>query len=428
MIFGTNKFAKPDEDAHINIDFNRLVNGHAGIVGGSGVGKTHTIRRFVNGYLESNSNTRFHIIDPHGDMKISEESYVKFSETTTAGLNPLQIYADPDFGGVRKKVRSILSAINRSRSLGSKQEACLINLMTDLFIANGFYPENPQSWNVNIDVRQNTKFPKKQPTMVDLKKFAENKLKQMLTGQNSKGVAKLEELFKKIRSLDNGFTNEAKGKEVDVAKLKSDCINAYSEYVNNIQTGRELDEIIKYNSTDVLKSVYEKICNLESTGIFKTGSLPFDQARNCWRYDIASLARDEQQMFCDTLLEDLFLKSKMSGEKTSIETYIVIDEGSIFMNEDPEHIINIIAKEGRKFGIAIVVASQSYSHFPDDLIANLAIKIVLAIDESFHDATARKLKIEPKRLTYIKPRHSCLIQLKSKGDLSNKFLDCILAN
>ena len=48
--------------------------------------------------------------------------------------------------------------LNRTtRALGSKQEPVLMNLMLDLYAANGFYADMPSSWDINTEIRRNAK-------------------------------------------------------------------------------------------------------------------------------------------------------------------------------------------------------------------------------------------------------------------------------
>jgi len=425
ILLGDGRF--PDKDGRPNRvvwDSSQVINGHWVIAGASGTGKTFRLRYLMDGMLRQNPACRFYVIDVHGDIQIPGASVVRFSETTDYGLNPLKISDDQDFGGVRKRVRSFISTLRRtSHALGSKQEAALINILNDLYKANGFDPQDPRTWSLSFDPRYGRRIPKKQPTITDLKRFAEYKLKQMVAGAGSAAVAKLEQLHKRFRALDK-MNARSTVEDVDLTALKAEVKRIFAEYIDAIETGRELDDIIKYNSRDVIQSVYERIVTLDSSGIFKATPPPFDPKASIWNYDIRSLNKDEQQMFVDVLLEDLFMDAKARGERSEPDTFIIIDEAHKFVSEDDEHIINIIAKEARKFGVGLILASQSLSHFPEDIISNASTKLILGIDEIYHDVAARKLRVEPKRFSYIRPQYTAIVQVKTKaGSLSNKFVD-----
>ena len=85
--------------------------------------------------------------------------------------------------------------------------------------------------------------------------------------------------------------------------------------------------------------------------------------------------------------------------------------------------MNILAKEARKFGIGQVLASQSFTHFSDDIIQSTATKIILGIDEMFRAGSAKKLDVEVKRFGYIIPHKTAMIQLKNKNSSDNRFWD-----
>lgn len=48
-----------------------------------------------------------------------------------------------------------------------------------------------------------------------------------------------------------------------------------------------------------------------------------------------------------------------------------------------DNIINIISKEARKFGLGLICASQSPTHFSEDFISNVGTKIILGLDQMF---------------------------------------------
>lgn len=406
-----------------------VVNGHMMLIGGSGSGKTHNIRKITK-ELSKNPKNEVHIIDVHGDIEIGDDitSSLKISESSDYGLNPLKIDKDRDAGGVRKKISSFVRLINRtSTQLGTKQVPTLQNALQDLYAANGFFIERPDSWDVDNEIRKNCNKPKMHPTVSQLKKFLEYKYKQMYIGTNSASIAALERLNKKTKSLNNKARETLKGNDVELETLQEQALEAFEDYVRNITTGMEIEELMKYDSLEVIKSLYERISALEACGIFKDTPLIFDTKKPVKRYDIKSLNKDEQKMFVDVLLDEIFQKAKIKGYSNEPHTFIVIDEAHMFISKEDEHILNVIAKEARKFGVALILASQSFTHFSDDIIQSTATKIILGIDEMFQKGSAQKLQIDVKRFSYIIPHKTCMAQVKTKGGdvASNKFFDIV---
>ena len=247
----------------------------------------------------------------------------------------------------------------------------------------------------------------------------------MLTGASSKAFNALERLNKEYQNMNRKNLKNILD-EGDLNKKKEVCVELYKEYINEIETGGEIEELIKYDSKDILKSVYDRILTIESSGIFK-GKDPFWHTRDdkIVRFNIKALNKDEQQMFVDIVVEHIFLELKKRGEVPFADTFVFIDEAHNFTNDDGDHIINIAIKEGRKFGLGEVLSSQSFTHFPEDIISNSATKIILGLDEMYHKSTSSKLMIDAKKLGYITPHKSALIQIKNKGNTSNRFIDCV---
>ena len=104
-----------------------------------------------------------------------------------------------------------------------------------------------------------------------------------------------------------------------------------------------------------------------------------------------------------------------------------MDEASIFVDKDSDHIINILVREARKFGLGIIFASQSINHFSEDVLANVGVKLILGVDQLFVAEMARKLRVDARRIDAIRPRQSALIQTKVIGDQKSDYVDIFLS-
>jgi len=428
--FGHSKFPDDRTKKPIEITWRSrsAVNGVVAIAGGSGAGKTHTIRSFVAQAQQSSQRARFIVPDVHGDITLPGMSSVVFSESTNYGLNPLRIVDDKDWGGVRRRIREFTRLLNStSRKLGPKQEACLTNIMEDMYRQCGFYRDDARTWSLDFDPRNNARQPKRQPTLSTLKWFCDFKLKQMTIGTNAVAVQKLNQLEKIHQRLEREHLKGMKGDLVDLKPLQEECIKLFAEYINSIETGRELDDVLRYSSKEVMKSVQERISNLAESGIFRDEEPPFDPRSSVWRYDISTRDGDEKVMFVHTLLEDLFFRCRRRGLTDEIDTFFVLDEAHLFMSEEDSNPINLVAREARKFGLGMILASQSFDDYPDPILTNAGCTVVLSVHEKFHKSMAAKLGIEQKRLTYIQPRRSGLIQVRtSDGSMPQRFVDVML--
>lgn len=472
--------------APIVYDTQKLINGHLLIVGSSGVGKSYTIRRLIKEGGASDVKVRFHVFDVHGDLEIPGASVVTFSETAPYGLNPLLINPDPDFGGVRKAVQSFLRTINQASatSLGVKQESVIRNLIMDVYKEFGFFAEIPSTWSVNEldakligsgsdnrlylevpfeqkniasalgarwegslkhwwikaneykgDITQFKPAYKKRhyPSVADLSAFAQRLYREKFLGSEQEAIGALVALNKVAQSLQrkqmealrlknqNAFDEED---EKALEQVKEKAIDTYTHFVNAIKTGDELENLMKYDSADVLKSVLDRLENLKSTGIFKDAVPPFDPNAQVWRYKLNALSQEEKKMLVLFLMQDLFNKSVQSGEKSDVVEVIVLDELSTYtssQDDSGDGIIGVIAREARKFGLALWAANQSPTGVPESLIASVGSKIILGVDEMYWDSAVRRLRVDTKLLEFISPTRTFAVQMKEKGSVRTRW-------
>jgi DNA helicase HerA-like ATPase len=418
--------AKLGEAKPVIWDYDLLVNGHVLITGKSGTGKTHLLCRMLNQlHRQSNGELRAHVIDVHGDIDVPA-STVKFSEGTGFGFNPLEINADHDFGGVRKRIQYFISTLSRSgRMLGSKQEATLRALLNDLYAAAGFYADQPLSW-ACTGIHKDE--PKRQPTLEDAVLFATQKAKALYLGADTNAIGALEQVSKAIRSLRRkqqqlgGMpAHEVEAAMSKIDSLRDEASTAYAKAMETMETGHELDDLMRYDSKDVLKGVMERLENLVAAGVFKSEPPPFDPGMPIWRYDIRALAPDEKKMFVAFLLEKLFTQAVQRGSTTDLREVIVIDEAHLFIDEEPDNAINVIAKEARKFGVGLFCASQSPTHFSEDFLSGVATKVLLGLDELFWDQAVRKMQVEKRALEWVKPQRCFIAQLATKATMRSEF-------
>lgn len=413
----------------------RTINGHGLIVGASGVGKTHRLR-IIAERLAHEYGSRVIILDVHGDIRVPGEQRVEFTESSRFGLNPLKINPDKNSGGVRRRIRTFLSMLKRtSVALGIRQEAALTRLLEDLYTRNGYDPADWRTWDprTNPNVRGRAAHHGVGPNISDLKKFTAYKLKQLKTGAGGEAFQAFNELAKAVKavnkqSLKNSEDDKKDELDPKLEKLRLKAIETYSAAMNAMKTGDELNDLIRYSDVATLSSVLDRVDHLDKAGIFKDHPPPMDENAAIHVYDIHSIGRDEQKMFLEILLEELWLEAKAAGQTSKPNTFIIIDEASIFVSDDPEHILNILIREARKFGIGILFASQSINHFSEDVLANVGVKLILGVDQMFVASMARMLRVDAKLIDAIKPRVTALVQTKVAGDHRNDFQEIYLSS
>ena len=437
------KFKKENEKRGIVLDTDKLINGHLLFSGMSGTGKSHQLRQLIDSATQQ--NIEIDIFDVHDELDTPSGTSVIFSEATKYGYNPLVLNSNPHSGGVRKRINEIISMINKSsRSLGTKQETALRNLLGDIYYLNGCYEDNASSWSkqemtelMRTQLMKERKYKDLRnyyPTLEDVISYADRKIRIMYTGADSKAISALEQVNKLAIQLNrqNGkyrssslSDEEYAALEDTMEKTKEKASAAYTDYITKIESGRELSDIMKYNSKDVLQTVLERLQTFNASGIFRSNPPPFGNAR-VRVYQIKSLSDEEQKMFVYNRMESIFREKRDRGISNSVQHAIILDEAHKFASDDSENILNVIAKESRKFGLALWCASQSPTHFSEDFLTNCGTTVLLGIHSSYWDMACRKLQIDRNILKYVKPHVTAAIKLQRKASTESRFYSTLL--
>jgi hypothetical protein len=147
---------QPPTNVPLAWDPSTLINPHIVVAGDSGSGKTANLRHWCEQLAAQGAETgleRIHVFDPHGDIDVPA-SLVEFSQSTPYAYNPLDVYADKDYGGVRRAIGNFIGLLQRSsRQLGPVQQAVLRNLLLDVYMWRGFHPDDPSSWHIRPEER-----------------------------------------------------------------------------------------------------------------------------------------------------------------------------------------------------------------------------------------------------------------------------------
>lgn len=274
---------------------------------------------------------------------------------------------------------------------------------------------------------------KTSPTVDDLVAFTESKLKALKMGGNGAAMALLEEhtraaaLFHR-RSLE--FSRKGEGlpqaeQEAMLSKLEDtrrNAVDSYNSFLESVTHGRELQEIIRYNSAEVLTSVYERVQNLRAAGIFRAGVPPFDPSAAVWRYNVKPLNGPEQRLFVEVLCRRIFERAMQRGEQPDVVEVIVIDEASRFFYDDDDSILSKIANEARKFGLALWCAAQSPLQFSADFLKNVAWTVVLGLADDDVKKSVAKLGIDEAAHSKVIAKSRALVRIKNSGELQAGFV------
>ena len=139
--------------------------------------------------------------------------------------------------------------------------------------------------------------------MDDLLSFAERKTTSLYLGTNIKAVLALEEVNDLAKQLNRARQKHRKSSQyaqIDKTEkvlevVKSKVKAAFEAYVDHIESGNEISDVMKYNSKEVLQSVLERLNILNAAGIFHPNPPAFGNA-NGRCHQIKHLSNDEQSI------------------------------------------------------------------------------------------------------------------------------------
>lgn len=425
-----------------------LINPHLLLTGMSGTGKSTQAMGFLASAATSGAEVDvFDAHDEFGDVPGAAVSV--FSQATGYGYNPLVLDTNPHTGGVNSQVDFFVRLIkNVTPQFGVKQEGALRNLLIDTYAAHGITQENPSSWHkqsINETTRQhliesgeNSTLEKCYPTLEDLMTFAKEKVIGLTIGADNKCVTTFELLTKYRKRLDTLMKNltktidegEIKKLEQQIENQKLVCSEAYDAFIKAMSTGREIDDILKYDSVTVLTSVLQRIKLLGATGILNANEPPFGDSQ-VRIHQIKSISHEQQVLYVKLRLQHIFDLCKRRGAVTPgtpPRHVVFLDEGHKYFTNEPDDIINVIAKEARKFGMGLWCASQQPTAFPEDFLTNVGATILLGIHTSYWKRASSMFRISEESLKVIKPKEVMAVKMQKDGCVDPPFSNVVVPN
>lgn len=462
-------------------DTDNTVNPHMAFLGMSGSGKSHLLRDCIAQMCNtSRVALRIHVFDGEGDLNAAGESEVLFHEQANYGLNPLKVSPHPLHGGIRKRIEAFIDILNRGSgmALGFKQENVLRNLLMDVYAMHGFYKDDPDSWYADestdmlvdggalnrlyLNIPKSEKDDAKQladivwdpikvmwwipidkyvgpitrwlpatsgkttPTIDEILIYARRILQISFLGSDQKAVTNLEIFHKNAAAYQRKVleaTKYARGDKIDPSfldkldKLGAKAIETYADYVESVRTGVELERLMKYDSTDVLKSVIDRLEKIVNTGVYKNKPIPFDPRASIWRYNLSSLREQEKRMFVLFRLEELWEQLRERGLSDDIVDVFILDEFGLYATaaQDPDNVINKLARQARKYGGCLIVAGQEPDSLPSGLLSSLGTKVILSVEESFWKGMISKMRIPEELLKWIKIKKTIGVHIKESN-------------
>ena len=424
-----------------------LINGHALICGMSGTGKSHISMAMLASAAKS--ELQIDIFDVHEELNAVLGSVaMKYSQHTRFGVNPLDLDTDIHSGGPMNQINFFVKLLKDvSAGLGVQQESVLRNLLMDTYNAAGIFQNDRRTWErQKITERQRKEIVfarrwgdlrKYYPTIEDLLSYANKKVIALTIGGDNEAVTAYTELatnLKKLQRLNGRYAKSTNDEEI--AKLettieagKHKCTESHTAFIQAMKTGKEIEDVLKYKSVDVLSSLISRIELLNSTGIFNANPAPFGDSK-VRVHQIKSLTVDQQRLFVKLRLHEIFEKCKQMGITAAgkIRWIIYVDEAHRFFGDDEDDIFGVIARESRKFGLALWCASQGPTEFPESFLTNCGATFVLGLHANYWKKSATMLRLSEEALKTVKPKEVIAVKMQRQGQSDPPFTNIIVPN
>lgn len=369
------------------------------IVGRSGTGKTHAIKRIVRALLARGLNV--HVIDSHGDIEVDGLATIPYGYASPYGINLFSVDPHPEFGGPRATISQVANLLQRlHRAMGQMQVAMFTHMAERLYQSRGFDMRNPDTWH------------QKPFTLADMIEAIEAELIAHQTGISADAAVELIRLAERMRKLGEQLEalpdcDERAHAEQEMQKAS----DRWREIMNSISEddfARVIERIRSGFSFRGMQSLLLLLRHIAASGAFD-GQEPSPDAKRGMRHLVRGLETDHQILLVDALLRRIFghVARHCSRLNAGVTTYIVIDEVKLFAQgafRDPMHILNRLQTEARKYGIGVILAAQSIRHMPADVLETFATSIVMPLSPAAMRETARAFQLDEGALHRLRAR------------------------
>ena len=442
------KDLRPNLERSVFYQPEKLINAHLIITGTSGTGKSYQSKLLMKS--AALSGAEIDVFDVHEELDgLPGSRAVKYSQATGYGYNPLVLDTDRHTGGVNRQAEFLVDLISKSSAaMGINQMTAMKNLIISTYASIGILQDKPNTWfRKEMDDRERERIVREQdynayrryyPTLDDLLLHARNKMIALTIGADNPSVSAYNDLIASKKRLFAVTSKIAKERdESNLKKFTEDfnkhaerCIELYSEHIQSMESGREPEDVLRFESAEIMAGLIARIEALNASGTFKSNPPPFGDAK-VRVHQIKSLLPEEQVVFTKMRLADIFKRYKNMGPTesgTEVRHIAFLDEAHKYTSNDPKDIINVIAKEGRKFGIGLWSASQSPTHFSEDFIANTGAIALLGISSLYWKKATQALRVKEDILSSIKPKETITIKMQYSGEADPPFQSIIVPN
>ena len=434
---GRNNFGSGQE---FNVDLTTLENMFFLLLGKSGAGKSHTIRKIMDqifGYASSpiteTGKPTFHVLGYHPDF--SYEDFASSGATdniTSEDINILNF--DYTEGNT---ATNILQPLKNSEALRFRTTEDFIGFCRIAHPGIGLHQQKYLRDILEHTYEHIARTEGRYPDLADLYDEVLLIKKSLSTGLNSSVIRNMKKLRREKNALDkilksNNSTEDQKRKAQTEAEanefalidevtalIKTDSAWVKNEYYADfdLKTLQTLDPLI---SELIRPQFFTRKSGQHANARPMPGAINF--------YDIHMLEERHMDLMTHVLLSRIYhgcvIKTKKEHMNPSVaHTYIVGDELRYLASASDKKTspANLIFGGGRKFGIGMIVGGQGADQLSEDMARAFSLKIILAQNEAAYKDTHKYFRIKEAMVTQIVAKQSAIIKHGAVTELVNLF-------
>ena len=220
-------------------------------------------------------------------------------------------------------------------------------------------------------------------------------LRKLQIGANQEGM--LIRIFKRIYA-DRGITQEQP--------------ESWTNKPPNFRDlEKELESLSEDNDDKEAAKLLIKLAATFQYGIFSRPQIPLEAP--VIRIDLSKLPPALQSISAESLANQMMNQHRLYGE-SQLRTVLFVDEAKEMRGSNA---LDRVIADGRKYGLGLVLASQSERHLSKDVIGNSATKIVLPVDQTEVKSVAKKFRFAEERIAALTP-FKALVRLGKEAEVT----------
>jgi hypothetical protein len=432
-----------------------LPNSHIVAIGASGSGKTQTLKAIAFSLHQTYPQMQVILLDFHGDQEIIGETCYPIHMASPKGINPLVVNLDPEGGGPNLQAIQIAAILKKSLRLGPNQEGMLIEIIKTCYLKRGIVQEQQETWSLEPPNFDDIEEELNRRVATAVKDDSKKELAQSINindlpvgKPNTSGIyfifhVKGAEGAKEARE-DSRYEKSSPSSPASLSSPSLLYIGAarniqqrfdghhhiryllkdqypgetveirYYEHLADWQDLIKLENyLIQIHQPSLNQTTLRTECKdsqklkLKLAATFQYGVFSRPQPElieKLIRIDLSKLPPSLAALGAESLAWQLMNQHRLLGEIQGRlpRTFLFIDEAKEMPKTEGSACDRIIA-DGRKFGLALVMASQSERHLSADVIGNSSTKIVLPVDQTEVKKVSQKFRFSEKKVEALTP-------------------------